>query len=69
MFTKFIKKFGYTLGCLLAILTFTGLSVVSWLLTCGLVYLIMLCFALEFSWWIATGVWLVLLLFNLGSSK
>lgn len=69
MFTKFIKKFGYTLGCLLAILTFTGLSVVSWLITCGLVYLIMLCFTLEFSWWIATGVWLVLLLFNLGSSK
>lgn len=33
---------------------------VSWLLTCGIVKLITLCFGLTFSWSIATGIWLIL---------
>lgn len=33
---------------------------VSWLLTCGIVKLITLCFGLTFSWPIATGIWLIL---------
>lgn len=33
----------------------------SWLITCGIVKLITLCFGLTFKWSVATGVWLTLL--------
>lgn len=36
----------------------------SWGLTCGIIYLITLCFSLAFSWEIATGIWLVLMLLS-----
>ena len=32
----------------------------SWIVTCGVIKLITLCFGWTFSWAIATGVWLVL---------
>ena len=35
---------------------------VGWLSTCGVIYLVTLCFGLEFSWLIATGIWLVICL-------
>ena len=35
---------------------------ISWLLTCGIVYLISLCFGFIFSWAVGTGVWIILLL-------
>ena len=35
---------------------------VSWLITCGLIKLITICFGLVFSWSIATGIWLILLI-------
>ena len=73
MFTKFTRKFGFTLGCLAAVLIFALVCAISWILTCGLVYLITLCFGWTFSWGIATGVWLVIWLlnsiFNRGSGK
>ena len=31
----------------------------SWILICGLIWLICLCFSLEFKWLIATGIWLI----------
>ena len=34
----------------------------SWIVTCGIVALICLCFGWAFSWGIATGIWLILLL-------
>ena len=34
-----------------------------WLVTCGIIKLITLCFGWTFSWLIATGIWLILLLF------
>lgn len=34
----------------------------SWAVTCGIVYLITLCFGLPFSWPVATGIWLILIL-------
>lgn len=37
----------------------------SWLATCGIIYLITLCFGLEFKWIIATGIWLVIFLIKL----
>lgn len=34
----------------------------SWIVTCGIIKLITLCFGVAFSWLIATGIWLVFLL-------
>lgn len=34
----------------------------SWLITCGIVKLITLCFGIDFTWGIGTGVWLILFL-------
>ena len=62
MFTKFTKKFGFALGCLFAVLIFVLLCAVSWGITCGLVYLVTLCFKWTFSWAIATGIWLLMIL-------
>lgn len=35
---------------------------VSWIITCGIIKLITLCFGWEFKWIIATGIWLVICL-------
>lgn len=44
---------------ILALLLVLGIS---WVLTCGWLYLIALCFSWVWSWKIATGIWLILLL-------
>lgn len=36
--------------------------VLSWLVTCGLVWLVCKCFSLAFSWKIATGIWFICLI-------
>ena len=36
----------------------------SWAITCGLVYLITLCFGWTFTWAIGSGVWLIGLLLS-----
>lgn len=33
--------------------------VLSWAVTCGLVWLVCKCFSLVFSWKIATGIWIM----------
>lgn len=33
---------------------------ISWIVTCGIIKLITMCFGLEFSWSIATGIWLII---------
>ena len=48
----------YLIMALVAILV----AGISWITTCGIFYLITLCFSLEFSWLTATGIWLILLL-------
>lgn len=52
------------LAFILAILMCALLTAISWALTCGVLYLIMLCFGLVFSWKIATGIWLILFLLS-----
>jgi hypothetical protein len=52
----------YILIFLIAILSALALS---WLLTCGLVKAISVCFSFEFSWKIATGIWCVIMLLRL----
>lgn len=51
-------------GCIVAIIVLLLASGLSWILTCGILYLISLCFSLAFSWSIATGIWLVLFLLS-----
>lgn len=41
------------------------LFAISWIITCGFVYLIMCCFGLVFTWSIATGIWLSLILLSI----
>lgn len=52
------NKTGCVMAMLIAIL-FLGMD---WLISVGLVWLICLCFGWTFSWGIATGVWLVIIL-------
>lgn len=33
---------------------------ISWIVTCGIIKLITMCFGLEFSWVVATGIWLII---------
>ena len=51
----------FMFGCLLVFLGYAS----SWLITCGLVKLVTLCFGWAFSWPIATGIWLILVVINL----
>ena len=44
---------------LLGIFGMVLICAISWILTCGLYYLVTLCFGWTFSWAIATGVWLL----------
>lgn len=37
---------------------------VSWILACGVIKLITMCFGLTFKWSVATGIWIVLVLFR-----
>jgi hypothetical protein len=48
------------LGCLGWLFVIALALAFSYFITCGVVYLICLCFAWKFSWLVATGVWLIL---------
>lgn len=62
MKAKTVKKFGTVVGVILMILFVVAVFAVSWIATCGIIKLITLCFGWEFSWGIATGVWLLMCL-------
>lgn len=36
----------------------------SWIITCGIIKLITLCFGWTFSWGVATGIWLIMCLLS-----
>lgn len=62
---KLLKKIngcGWFLGILIAILLYLLIAGVSWIITCGIIKLITLCFGWAFSWAWATGIWLVMYL-------
>ena len=48
----------------LDILLFLVTAALNWLFTCGIIYLITLCFGWSFSLAIATGIWLILVLID-----
>lgn len=56
---KLILGGGVTVGVLFLI---AFLCAFSWIVTCGIIYLITLCFGWTFSWAIATGIWLIMLI-------
>lgn len=50
---------------MLAIIAITGVWLISWGATCGIIWLICVCFGLDFSLLVATGIWLVLVLLGI----
>lgn len=57
---KILKK-GLGVGIFVLVCTI-GVYGLSWIITCGLIKLITMCFGWTFSWAIGTGVWLVILI-------
>lgn len=51
---------GATALALVVILIIAALYGVSWIVTCGIIKLITLCFGWTFKWSIATGIWLII---------
>ena len=47
---------------LVAFLLVAALYGVGWIATCGIIYLITLCFRLTFDWLVATVIWMILVL-------
>lgn len=66
-----IFKEGFGWGIVIGLLIVVFLYALSWLLTCGLIKLITLCFGWTFKWSIATGIWLILCIIKtlLGSNN
>lgn len=60
---KLVKKLatgGTALAVIIAIVVacYAG----SWIVTCGIIKLITMCFGLTFKWSVSTGIWLIMLL-------
>ena len=53
------KIFGVGLAFLLTVLACYALS---WILTCGVIKLITMCFGWTFTWKVSTGIWLIMCL-------
>lgn len=56
------KIAAYGLAGGVVILIIAAVCGLSWIITCGLVYLVTLCFGWTFKWAIATGIWLLMIL-------
>lgn len=70
------KRHIATMGCLawligaitIILVGLFGLAI-EWIFVCGIVKVITLCFGWTFSWGIATGIWLIVLLLQILFSK
>ena len=56
------KTTGTAIGCIAAFLIILAAYAASWLITCGFIKLITMCFGWTFTWGTATGVWLLMCL-------
>ena len=55
-----IKEGGIVAIFIILILAFCiGMS---WIITCGIIKLITMCFGWEFSWTVSTGIWLIMIM-------
>ena len=52
---KGVKKMGYIVAVFMMIVG----EALDWLVACGIIKLITVCFSWNFSWLVATGIWLV----------
>ena len=59
---KTAKKMGWLVGALGAVVILVAAYALSWIIACGVMKLITMCFGWTFSWAVATGVWLVMCL-------
>ena len=59
------------IGCLIGLLFLAVGLLISWGITVGIVALVCLCFAWQFNWLTATGIWLIMCLISaaFGSSR
>lgn len=57
---KFLGWFLCAMAVILPFVFVVAGYALSWIITCGLVKLVTLCFGWSFSWPIATGIWIVL---------
>ena len=48
------------IAALVIILIIVAAYALSWIVTCGIIKLITMCFGITFKWNIATGIWLVI---------
>lgn len=64
MKARTVRRWGTALGCLGVILVLALAGGISWIVTCGIVKLITMCFGLAFSWLWATGIWLTMILLS-----
>lgn len=62
--TEKIKKESLRAFLLIIVILIAGYFV-SWLITCGLIFLICKCFDQSFSWGVATGIWLILIILKI----
>ena len=54
-----------TRGIIAVLFLMVALTAFSWIVICGIVKLITICFGWTFSWPIATGIWLVMILLRM----
>ena len=54
-----------TRGIIAVLFLMVALTAFSWIVICGIVKLITICFGWTFSWSIATGIWLVMILLRM----
>lgn len=60
-FKRRMRGFGHLMGAFgIGLLIFVLLYGISWIVTCGIIKLITLCFGWQFKWSVATGIWLVI---------
>ena len=65
----FARLVGGVGSIFLAILLIAIICGISWAIVSGFVWLICLCFGVQFNFLISTGVWLILLLLNIVFGK
>jgi hypothetical protein len=58
-FNKLAAVTGSTLCVIIILVLCYGLS---WIITCGIIKLITMCFGFTFKWSIATGIWFIMCL-------
>lgn len=59
---KFLSKHAGLAAGVIFITFVAAIYACSWLVTCGIIKLITMCFGWTFTWGVATGVWLIILI-------